>query len=78
MPSEQQLEYEITLARLDLEQNLAELQDVVRERLDVRKRAREAVEHARAKARSLVTRNVAVAAGFVALATGFWLGWRHA
>lgn len=78
MPSEEQLEYEITLARNDLEQNLQELQMVVREQLDVRKRAREAYERARAKVRALVTRRVAVAAALVAMVGGFWFGRRHA
>jgi len=77
MPSEEQLEYEITLARNDLEQNLQELQVVVRDKLDVRKRARELYEQARAKARSLVTRNVAVAAALIAVLGGFWFGRRH-
>lgn len=77
MPSEQQLEYEITLARNDLEQNLAELQLAVREKLDVRKRAREAFERARAEVRAQVTPHVALAIGAVALLGGFWLGWRH-
>jgi ElaB/YqjD/DUF883 family membrane-anchored ribosome-binding protein len=77
MPSEQQLEYEITLARHDLEQNLQELQAVVRERLDVRKRAREAFERARAEVRAHVTPHVALGIGAAALLGGFWFGWRH-
>lgn len=78
MPSEEQLEYEITLARNDLEQNLQELQVVVREKLDVRKRAREVYEQAKAKARSLVTRNVAIAAALISVVGGIWFGRRHA
>jgi hypothetical protein len=76
-PSEQQLEYEITLARNDLEANLAELQLVVREKLDVRRRAREAFERAKVVVRDLVTRNVAVTA-LTSLAIGFWWSRRHA
>ena len=78
MPSEEQLEYEITLARHDLEQNLAELQMVVREKLDVRKRAREAYERARANVRAFVTPPVAIAIGVIAILSGLWFGRRHA
>jgi hypothetical protein len=76
-PSEEQLEYEITLARNDLEANLAQLQMVVREKLDVRQRARELFERAKAKAFELATRNVAVTALASAL-VGFWFSRRHA
>lgn len=77
MPSEQQLEYEITLARHDLEQNLQALQMVVREKLDVRKRAREAFARARARVRERVTPHVALAIGAFAILGGFWYGWRR-
>ncbi len=75
-PSEQQLEYEITLARHDLEANLAELQLVVREKLDVRRRAREAFERAKVAARKFVTRNVAVTA-LASVLVGLWWSRRH-
>lgn len=76
MPSEQQLEYEIALARNDLEQNLAELQLVVRDKLDVRRRARDAYERARRSMRSFVERNVVIAT-VAALLGGFWFGHRR-
>ncbi|HUQ02181.1 MAG TPA: hypothetical protein VM261_06765 [Kofleriaceae bacterium] len=76
-PSEQELEYEITLARNDLEANLAELQLVVREKLDVRRRAREAFERAKVVALAIATRNVAVTA-LASMAIGFWWSRRHA
>lgn len=77
MPSEQQLEYEITLARHDLEANLAELQLVVREKLDVRRMAREALERAKVRARALMTRRVVVAATAIAALAAGLLGYRH-
>lgn len=39
MPSEEELAYEITMARNDLEQNIAELKQVVSDELDVGKQA---------------------------------------
>jgi hypothetical protein len=77
MPSEQQLEYEITLARHDLEANLAELQIVVREKLDVRRHAREALERVKVRARALLTRKVVVAATAVAVLLAGLVGYRH-
>ena len=77
MPSEQQLEYEITLARHDLEANLAELQMVVREKLDVRKRAREALARAKLRAMGLVTRNVGVLTAAALVAAGLLAFRRH-
>jgi len=77
MPSEDQLEAEITRARNDLEANLQELQLVVREKLDVRKHAREALDRTKAKLRAFVTRNVMFGAAAVAGLVGFWLSRRR-
>lgn len=40
MPSEEKLAYEITMARNDLEQNIAELKQVVTDELDLGKQAK--------------------------------------
>lgn len=76
MPSERQLEHEIALARNDLERHLAQLQVVVRETLDVRRRARAAFGRARRSMRSFVERNLVVAAVAATLA-GVWLARRR-
>jgi hypothetical protein len=43
MPTEEQLQYEIALARLDLEANLVELQSAIRNKVDAKRIARDAV-----------------------------------
>jgi hypothetical protein len=76
MPSEAQLEHELTLARHDLEANLIELQLVVREKLDVRRRARVALAHARARALAFMWREVVIGS-VAAFLAGLWFGRRH-
>lgn len=76
MPNERQLEVQIALARTDLERHLVQLQTVVRETLDVRRRARTAFERARRSMRSFVERNIVVAA-VAATLVGAWLARRR-
>ena len=42
MPTEDQLQYEIALARIDLEANLVELQTAIRNKIDAKRIARDA------------------------------------
>ena len=50
MPTEEKLAYEITLARNDLEQNIADLKDAVADELDLGKQAHRVVEVVKEKA----------------------------
>jgi ElaB/YqjD/DUF883 family membrane-anchored ribosome-binding protein len=43
MPTEEQLQYEIALARIDLEANLIDLQNAIRDKVDVKRIARDAL-----------------------------------
>src|SRR4051794_41025142 len=54
MPNEQKLEYEITLAREDLESNIAELKAAVVDELDVAKQAHKVFDKVKAKASAVV------------------------
>lgn len=57
-PTETQLEYEVTLARNDLEANINELKHAVQDRLDPSRLATEAVEMAKAKVHELADRKL--------------------
>jgi hypothetical protein len=50
MPNEEKLAYEITMARNDLEQNIAELKQAVTDELDLGKQAHRVVEVVKEKA----------------------------
>lgn len=52
-PTETQLEYEVTLARTDLEANLNQLKHLVQETLDPSRLAHEALDKAKAKAHEI-------------------------
>ena len=54
--SERNIEREIDVARADLEDNLSELKATVRDKLDVRKRVREAYDRRMLDARIVVRR----------------------
>lgn len=53
MPTEEKLAYEITLARNDLEENLADLKDAVADELDVGKQAQRVLDKVKEKAASV-------------------------
>ncbi len=50
MPTEEKLAYEITLARNDLEQNIADLKDAVADELDVGKQVQRVADAVKEKA----------------------------
>jgi hypothetical protein len=50
MPTEEQLQYEIALARIDLEANLVELQSAIRNKVDAKRIARDAITRLRHRA----------------------------
>lgn len=54
MPTDEQLEYEIALARLDLENSIAELQEQLREKLDAGRIAHLAMVEVKKRARDVV------------------------
>jgi hypothetical protein len=53
MPTEEQLQYEIALARLDLETNLVQLQTAIRNKVDVKRIARDAFARLQQRARDI-------------------------
>jgi hypothetical protein len=65
-PTEEKLEYEINLARNDLETNIADLKHAVMEELDVGKQVRKVADKVKAKAGELVDRKRIQAKMFVA------------
>lgn len=54
MPTEEKLAYEITLARNDLEKNIADLKDAVADELDLGKQAQRVVDAVKDKAALVV------------------------
>ena len=53
MPTEEQLQYEIALARLDLEANLVELQTAIRHKVDAKRIARDAYARIQQRAHNI-------------------------
>ena len=66
MPTEEKLEYEINLARNDLEANIADLKHAIVEELDVGKQARKVADKLKAKAAEVIDKKRIQAKMFVA------------
>jgi hypothetical protein len=66
MPTEEKLEYEINLARNDLEANIADLKHAIADELDVGKQARKVADKVKAKAAEVIDRKKLQAKMFVA------------
>jgi ElaB/YqjD/DUF883 family membrane-anchored ribosome-binding protein len=56
MRDQETIDHEIAAARGDLEHELGELKDIVRDKLDVKKRVREGVQHGKQELRDLARR----------------------
>jgi hypothetical protein len=56
MQDKETIDHEIAAARGDLEHELGELKDIVRDKLDVKKRVREGVQHGKQELRDLARR----------------------
>jgi ElaB/YqjD/DUF883 family membrane-anchored ribosome-binding protein len=54
MPNEEKLEYEITLARQDLESNIQDLKAAVTDELDIAKQAHKVIDKVKTKASQVV------------------------
>lgn len=65
-PTEEKLEYEISLARNDLEANIADLKHAIAEEMDVGKQARKVADKVKAKASEIMDRKRLQAKMFVA------------